>query len=143
MAEACASVICGGAATKWEEADLCKSSAEQTHSTQFQQQQLLKIFNKHASLFQGSKNEQSGIFNNGKCHINLNLGAKPCHIKQPHSVPPSQVNDLLGIPEKCCATKWGMPVFAILETNGSCRLIADFCKLSEVATPAHCPLPET
>ena len=119
-AKASTNIIIDDAAAKCEETDLHKSSTEQVHSTDGQCQQPLEVLNKQSRLFQGFDSKQLGIFPNRKHHVDSNLGAKACHIKQPHFVTLEQVKAAktemkrqvdLGIVEQCCATEWEMPVF--------------------------------
>ena len=134
-AEACANIIHDDAATECEETDLQELAANQVKSMPNQQHQLPQALEKHACFFEGLDNEQLGTFLDRKCHIDLNLGAEACHIKQPHLIPLNQMSAVkteikrqvdLGIIKKCCATEWGMPMFVVPKTDGSCRLIADF-----------------
>ena len=134
-AEACANVICDDAAAKHTNIDLNWLVSQQDHPTLEKKEALLKTLQKHSQLFEGLKNKQFGIFPNRDCHIDLHVGAKAHHIKQPHSIPLTQQPAVkteikrkvdLGIVEKCCTTEWGMPMFVVPKTDGSCRLIADF-----------------
>ena len=102
-------------------------------------------------LFAGLNNRKLGIFPNREYRIDLMLGAKSYHIKQPYSVPLHQQKAVqteifrqlkLGILERCYSTEWGMPMFIIPKPDGSCRLIADFRELNKVTKQLHYPLPK-
>ena len=147
--EARANLVCDDAATECKETDLHKLSTEQVHSTSGQRQQLLEVLDKHSRLFEGFNHEQLGVFPNCKCHVNLNLGAKACRIKQPCSISLNQVKASktemrrqvnLGVVEQCCVTEWGMPVFIVPKTGRSCRLVADFASQTKWQNLAiiHC-----
>ena len=125
--------------------------SQQDHLTAEHKVMPLRTLQKHEQLFEGLDHKQLGdMFPDCEHHIDLNLGAKACHIKQSHSILLDQVNATkvetqrqvnLGIVERCCATERGMHMFIIPRTDGTCRLIADFQELKEVAKPVHCPPP--
>ena len=134
-AEACANIVID-AALKCTKTHLNQLASQQNHLTMKHKDVLLKMLQEHKQLFEGLDHEQLGTFPNCKCHIDLNLGAKAHHIKQPCSIPLDQVKAAktemqrqvnLGILiKKCCATEWGMHIFIIPKTDGTCRLVADF-----------------
>ena len=151
VAESYATHMYEDAATKYEQTDLKSLVAQQEHLDDSAKKSLLGILCSHSVLFEGLNNKQLGIFPNRKYHIDLMLGAKPFHIKQPYSVALNQQEPVkiellrqlkLGIIERCYSTEWGMPMFIIPKPDGSCRLIADFRELNKVTKQLHYPLPK-
>ena len=139
------------ASEKYGETDLKSLVDKQSHLDSAAKGVLIEILKKHAVLFAGLNNRKLGIFPNREYHIDLMLGAKPYHIKQPYSVPLHQQNAVktellrqlkLGILERCYSTEWGMPMFIIPKPDGSCRLIADFRELNKATKQLHYPLPK-
>ena len=139
------------ASTKYEDTDLETLISKQNHLDDSAKKTLLNILTNHSVLFQGLNNRQLGIFPNRKYHIDLQLGAKAYHIKQPYSVALHLLEPVkkeilrqlkLGILERCYSTEWGMPMFIIPKPDGSCRLIADFRELNKVTKQLHYPLPK-
>ena len=138
------------AATKYEKTDLNSLVQQQAHLDEPSKKHLLNILQDHSILFAGLNDRQLGIFPNREYHIDLNLGAKAYHIKQPYSVPLHQQEAVktellrqlkLGILQRCYSTEWGMPMFIIPKPDGSCRLIADFRELNKATKQLHYPLP--
>ena len=139
------------ASSKYKGTDLQQLVATQEQLDEKAKKALLNVLRHHSVLFQGLNDRQLGIFLNRKYHIDLMLGAKPFHIKQPYSVPLYQQDAVkiellrqlkLGIIERCYSTEWGMPMFIIPKPDGSCRLIADFRELNKVTKQLHYPLPK-
>ena len=139
------------ASTTYEQTDLEALVKEQKHLDDTAKHALLSILSQNAVLFKGLNNRQLGIFPNRKYHIDLQLGAKAFHIKQPYSVALNQQTAVktellrqlkLGILERCYSTEWGMPMFIIPKPDGTCRLIADFRELNKVTRQLHYPLPK-
>ena len=78
------------AATKYEATDLHKLTKEQSHLSTEQQNDLFNILNEFPTLFAGLNDRPLGVFPNREYHIDLMLGAKAYHVKQPHAVPLNQ-----------------------------------------------------
>ena len=123
------------AATKYKDTDLSALVETQVHLAENERLSLLKILSNHSPLFEGLNDRELGIFPDREYHIDLMLGAKPFHIRQPYSIPLQQQDAVkkellrqvkLGILVRCYSTEWGMPAFIVPKPDGSCRLIADF-----------------
>ena len=91
-AEACANVVNDDTATKCTNANRNQLVLQQDHSTLECKEMLLKTLQKHIQPFEGLDNKQLGIFPNQEHHIDLNQGAKACHIEQLCSVPLNQTS---------------------------------------------------
>ena len=135
-AEACADITsCDDASAKCKETDLLQLVQEQKHLSEAHEQTLQLILTSHLESLEGLNDKELGMFPNRECHIDLMLGVKPHHIKQPCAVPLNQCttvkNELfwqvqLGIIVGTRSTEWGMPMFVVPKPDGSCRIIADF-----------------
>ena len=139
------------ASTKYEKTDVKTLVEKQEHLSDGEKKALFEILKRHPVLFAGLNDRQLGIFPNREYHIDLMLGAKAFHIKQPYSVPLHQQGAVktellrqlqLDIIERCYSTEWGMPMFIIPKPDGSCRLIADFRELNKATKQLHYPLPK-
>ena len=120
-----------------------KSCEELSHE---EQQQLLKLLQKYASLFDGTL----GSWNMTPVKLDLKSDAKPYHAK-PYPVPFSQeeklkeeINRLVeyGILRKVNDSEWAAPMFTIPKPDGSLRSLADFRELNKRIVRKPFPIPK-
>ena len=131
---------------KYEEADLEETAASQSHLTECEQQQLLELFNKHNSLFDGTL----GTWNLDPYDIELKPDAQPYHARS-FPIPQRHVNTLkvevdrlcqIGALKKVNRSEWAAPSFIIPKKDGSVRFISDFRELNKRIRRKPYPIPK-
>jgi hypothetical protein len=106
-----------------------------THLTKQQQDELLSLFSKYSSLFDGTL----GKIPNVKVHLELKPGAKPyCAraYKIPHhitAIAKTEVEELckIGVLQKEIYSEWGAPCLFRSKKNGGARFLTDLRYLNK------------
>ena len=116
-----------------------------THLTQAQQNDLLKVLEKHTSMFDGSL----GVYPHKKFHIDIKTDAKPVYAR-PYLVPcihlsmfKKKLDHLvkLGVLIPQNESEWALPTFIIPKKDGRVRWISDLRQLNKVIKRKQYPLP--
>ena len=116
-----------------------------THLTQIQQNNLLDVLRKHASMFDGSL----GVYPHKKFHIEIEPGAKPVYAR-PYPVPRIHLSTFkkeldhlveLGVLVPQNESEWASPTFIIPKKDGRVRWISDLRQLNKVVKRKQYPLP--
>ena len=116
-----------------------------THLTQTQQNNLLDVLRKHASMFDGSL----GVYPHKKFHIDIKPDAKPVYAR-PYPVPHIHLSTFkkeldhlveLGVLVPQNKSEWASPTFVISKKDGQVRWISDLRQLNKVVKRKQYPLP--
>ena len=116
-----------------------------THLTQTQQNNLLEVLRKHASMFDGSL----GVYPHKKFHIEIEPGAKPVYAR-PYLVPRIHLSTFkkeldhlveLGVLVPQNKSEWASPTFIIPKKDGRVRWISNLRQLNKVVKLKQYPLP--
>ena len=121
---------------KYSPANLQEEVSKCLNLTADEQDQLLQLLHKYASLFDGSL----GTWKTSPVELELKEGAKPYH-GRPYPVPTSQERKLkdeikrlekYGVLRRINHSEWGMPSFTIVKKDGvTLRSIADLRELNK------------
>lgn len=132
---------------KYEPADLPRVVNENCpHLSHEQKAELLKLLEKHESMFQG----KLGCWDDEFVHFELKPDAKP-YRGRPYPVPRihrdtimTEITRLLklGVLEKIEESEWGSPSFIIPKGNNQVRFLTDFRELNKRILRKPYPLPK-
>lgn len=130
----------------YQKADLKKVVSESSHLTPSQQDELLRILNKHKPLFDG----KLGRWKTSPVEIELKEGATPVY-KRPYPIPrihretfQDEIRRLceIGFLRKVNDSEWGAPTFIQPKKNGTVRFLSDFRELNKRIKRKPYPLPK-
>ena len=131
---------------KYSPADLPQLVNEVSTIETDEQQALLKVLQKHESLFDGTLGEWKGK----PYHINLKEGAKPYHSK-PYPVPKAYEQTLknelkrlesVGVLKKVNRSEWASPSFIIPKKDKTVRFINNLIEVNKRIVRKPYPLPK-
>ena len=132
---------------KYSPANLQEEVSKCLNLTADEQDQLLQLLHKYASLFDGSL----GTWKTSPVELELKEGAKPYH-GRPYPVPMSQEKKLkdeikrlekYGVLRRINHSEWGMPSFTIVKKHGvTLRSIADLRELNKRIKRKPYPIPK-
>ena len=131
---------------KYEPANLEQVVAECTHLSKEKQEKLLKLLNKHKTLFDGSLGE----WKKESLNIEVKEGAKPYHARA-YPIPKIHEQTLKMEVERLCKegvlkrvnrSEWAAPTFIIPKKDRTVRFISDFRELNKRIKRKPYPIPK-
>jgi len=130
----------------YEKANLEQLCKEQSHLSEAEQGNLLRLLRKYETLFDGTLGEWKGT----DIDLELRDDAKPYHAR-PFPIPQVHEGAMRREVERLCAlgvleedndSEWGAPSFIIPKKNGTVRFISDFRKLNTMLKRKPYPIPK-
>ena len=115
------------------------------HLNQSQRDDILKVLEKHASMFDGTL----GVYPHKKFHIDVDPTAKPVHAR-PYAIPRIHLQTFkkeldhlvrIGVLVRQQESEWASPTFIIPKKDGRVRWISDLRQLNKVIKRRQYPLP--
>ena len=131
---------------KYEKATAEEIASKQQHLSQEQQNDLEKIFEKYAKVF----DSKLGYYPHAKVHLELYPNSVPVHSRA-YAVPQVQEKTFktelkhlvcIGMLRKCGPTKWASPTFIIPKKDRRVRWISDLRALNKCLKRKVYPLPK-
>ena len=130
---------------KYEWTNIEKVVRDLNHLTAPQQEGLLSVLKRHATIFDGTL----GLYPHKKFHIDIDPDAKPVY-SRPYSIPRIHMSTFkkeldhlvkLGVLIPQNESEWASPTFIIPKKDGRVRWVSDLRQLNKVIKRKQYPLP--